>query len=80
VELVPKSQHLHLKGGTAAKTIPRRCQDGHYRRIWGEKTEDAQLSMYQADRNLREGLVGERSSLGPLSKAVSFKLFYRKYL
>ena len=31
IELVPQSKHLHLKGRTAAKAIPRRCQNGPYR-------------------------------------------------
>jgi hypothetical protein len=29
IELVPKREHLNLKGGTAAKAIPRRCENGH---------------------------------------------------
>ena len=31
IELVAQSKHLHLKGSTAAKAIPRRCQNGQYR-------------------------------------------------
>ena len=39
VELVLQSQHLPLNGRTAAKAIPRRCQNGQHRWSWGEETE-----------------------------------------
>jgi len=77
-ELVPQSQHLHLKGRTAAKAIPRRCQNGQHRWSWGEETEDAQLSMYQADRNLREGQwVPARSDASPARQRTTGRFSWR---
>jgi hypothetical protein len=49
-----KSEHFNLKGGTRAKAIPRHCQNGHPRRSWYEATEEAQLSMYQPNPDIRE--------------------------
>jgi hypothetical protein len=54
VEVMAKSQHLHLKSSTSAKAIPRCSQNGPERRSWDEETDEAQVPMYQPNQNFRE--------------------------